>query len=108
MSENNYSRQYNLEFRKRPDESQVGKLLRGAIDTHVHCSPDLPPMRHNAFEIALDAREAGLSGIVFKTPFLLSLTLTALGGRGLIHPRGFHPNQISGRPCTLASGRSLS
>lgn len=78
MSENNYSRQYNLEFRKRPDDSQVGRILRGSIDMHVHCSPDLPPMRHNAVEIALDAREAGLRGIVFKTPVYPSVPLVSL------------------------------
>jgi len=78
MPENKYSHEYNLEFRKRPDDSQVGKILRGSIDMHVHCFPDLPPMRHNAFEIALDAREAGLRGIVFKTPFYSSVALASL------------------------------
>ena len=78
MSENNYSREYSLDFRKRSDDSPAGRILRGSIDMHVHCSPDIIPMRQNAVEVALEAREAGLRGIVFKTPFYPAVPLASL------------------------------
>jgi len=51
---------------KRVDNSQIGKLLRGSIDMHIHCGPDIVPRRQDALETALAAREMGLRGIVLK------------------------------------------
>jgi hypothetical protein len=58
--------EYCVGYHEKVDDSPVGKLLRGAIDTHLHFSPDSMPRRFNAFESALRAREAGLRGIVIK------------------------------------------
>jgi len=66
MEETYHAREYNLVVRAKMDDSPIGKLLRGAIDTHVHFGPDLLPRRFNAVETMLNAREAGLRGIVLK------------------------------------------
>lgn len=62
MAEVHHAREYSLEFRGSMDNSPIGKMLRGAIDMHVHFSPE-PSLgrRYNALEIALNAREAGLT-----------------------------------------------
>jgi len=59
--------EYYLEFHKAIDDSQIGKLLQGSIDTHVHFAPQ-PGLsrRYNAIETVLIAREAGIRGIVLK------------------------------------------
>lgn len=54
--------EYCVEHHEKVDDSPVGKLLRGAIDSHLHFSPDSMPRRYNALESALKAQEAGLRG----------------------------------------------
>lgn len=66
MAEFDYPREYRLELRPRTDDSPIGRLLRGALDTHIHFAPDMMPRRFNALETALIAREAGLRGIILK------------------------------------------
>ncbi len=62
-----YTQRYNLEFSERADDSKFGKLVKGAIDMHVHFAPEPGVSRHkNALESALTARELGLGGIVLK------------------------------------------
>ena len=78
MSENDYSREYNLEFRKEPDDSQAGRILSGSIDMHVHCKPDLLPRRQNAVAEVMMAREMGLRGLVFKNPCYSTMPLVDL------------------------------
>lgn len=47
--------------------NQIDEILRGSIDMHVHFIPECDvTRRYNAYEIALQAREAGLRGIVLK------------------------------------------
>ncbi|MCH8864215.1 MAG: hypothetical protein IIB13_02465 [Chloroflexi bacterium] len=58
--------EYCVEHHEKVDDSPVGKLLKGAIDSHLHFSPDSMPRRYNALESALKAQEAGLRGIVIK------------------------------------------
>ncbi len=55
-----------LQFRHGIDDSPAGRALRGAIDFHVHFGPDTSPRRFNAIETALNARDAGMGGIVIK------------------------------------------
>lgn len=78
MSENDYSREYNLGFHKEPDDSLAGRILRGSIDMHVHCQPDLLPRRQNAVAEVMMAREMGLRGLVFKNPCYPTMPLADL------------------------------
>lgn len=67
MNNTGYANKYNLEFTERVDDSKIGKLVRGAIDMHVHFAPEPGVSRHkNALETVLTARELGLGGIVLK------------------------------------------
>jgi hypothetical protein len=58
---------YSLQFEQKQDTSVAGRLLRGAIDLHLHFDPE-PWMtrRFDALETALHARENGLGGLVLK------------------------------------------
>jgi hypothetical protein len=44
-------------------------LLRGAVDTHIHSSPDLVPRKLDDFELARQARDLGMHAIVLKNHF---------------------------------------
>jgi hypothetical protein len=46
------------------------RLLEGAVDTHVHSSPDLVPRKLDDFEVARQARERGMVAVVLKNHFL--------------------------------------
>lgn len=52
--------------------ADVAQLLRGAIETHVHSAPDVVPRRLDDFELAQQAREAGLRAIVLKSHHTLT------------------------------------
>lgn len=39
MKDTNNNEEYSLTFQKAVDDSTIGKLLRGSIDTHVHFAP---------------------------------------------------------------------
>ena len=41
-------------------------LLKGAIDMHVHVAPDVMPRRSDFLDIAKEALDAGMKGLVFK------------------------------------------
>jgi hypothetical protein len=43
------------------------ELLRGAVDIHIHHGPDLYPRIQDAFELAQDAKAAGMRGVCLKT-----------------------------------------
>jgi len=55
-----------LDFTTKIDHSPSGEVLRGSIDFHLHFGPDTSPRRFDVIETALNAREAGLRGIVLK------------------------------------------
>lgn len=42
------------------------ELLQGAIDLHVHASPDVVDRRQTAAEVAADAAAAGMAGVLIK------------------------------------------
>jgi hypothetical protein len=50
------------------------KLLKGAIDIHVHAGPHIfsSPRRVDPFQAAIEAREAGMQAIVFMDVFEMS------------------------------------
>lgn len=45
---------------------KIETLLQGAYDIHVHCTPDVIPRAQDPLELANDASQAGLAGIVLK------------------------------------------
>jgi len=79
MNGDTYIHSYNLEFSERTDDSIVGKLVKGAIDMHVHFAPEPGVSRHkNALESVLTARELGLGGIVLKNRLYQTAPLASL------------------------------
>ena len=79
MNNISYANKYNLEFSERADDSKIGKLVRGAIDMHVHFAPEPGVSRHkNALESALTARALGLGGIVLKNRLYQTAPLAEL------------------------------
>ncbi len=52
--------------------------LDGAIDFHVHSSPDSMPRYGSTIQIAQEAKEAGMRGIVFKDHFIPSFVKAQL------------------------------
>jgi hypothetical protein len=47
----------------------MAALLAGAVDTHVHSAPDLVERKLDDFEVARQARDAGMAAIVLKNHF---------------------------------------
>jgi hypothetical protein len=41
-------------------------LLKGAVDIHVHCTPDVVPRSQDVFDLARSARQAGMAGLLLK------------------------------------------
>ena len=54
------------------------RLLEGAVDTHVHSSPDLVPRKLDDFEVARQARDRGMAAVVLKNHFLSTALRAAL------------------------------
>ncbi|MBI2322844.1 MAG: hypothetical protein HYU88_12340 [Chloroflexi bacterium] len=52
--------------------ADIAQLLRGAVETHVHSSPDVVPRRLDDFELARQAEEAGLRAVVLKSHHTLT------------------------------------
>lgn len=50
----------------------TSNLLRGAIDIHIHTAPDVFPRSVNDYEAAVQAKAAGMSGIVIKNHFTMT------------------------------------
>ncbi len=80
-------------------------ILRGAIDTHVHSSPDVLPRRQSDREVVADADAAGMAAIVLKnhtSPTAAraaiageSVRTAVLGGIVLNHPcGGLNPHAV--------------
>lgn len=79
MNDVNCGRDYSFVFRERTDDSQVGRILRGSIDMHVHFDPEPGAFRRkNALETALAAQEMGLRGIVLKNHNYMTAPLASL------------------------------
>lgn len=57
---------------------EARRLLEGAVDTHVHSSPDLVPRKLDDFEVARQARERGMAAVVLKNHFLSTALRAAL------------------------------
>jgi hypothetical protein len=74
-------------------------LLQGAIDMHVHVSPDITPRRVDFVDVAREAHEAGMKGLVYKDQNMLTIDrahavnlmfpdFQSFGGLVLNHPVG--------------------
>jgi len=48
---------------------EARQLLEGAVDTHVHSSPDLVERKLDDFELVRQARDRGMAGVVLKNHF---------------------------------------
>ncbi len=53
-------------------EERVRKLLEGAIDVHIHSAPDIFPRIMNDIELALSAKQEGMSAILIKNHVALT------------------------------------
>jgi len=79
--EHEYRPEYHFCFQPSPDTSTIGRMLRGAIECHVHFAPDIMPRRFNALETVLLAREAGLRAVVLKNHSYPTANLATLVGQ---------------------------
>jgi hypothetical protein len=71
-----YERKKQME---REHQEEIRELLEGGIDLHLHTSPDIFPRRLNDIEAAVQAKEAGLQGIVLKNHFFPTVERAILG-----------------------------
>jgi len=79
MNSDTYIQSYNFNFSERTDDSIIGKLVKGAIDMHVHFAPEPGVSRHkNALESVLTARDLGLGGIVLKNRLYQTAPIASL------------------------------
>ena len=67
------------------NSANVESLIKGAIDMHVHSSPDVVPRLMSDIELARSAKEAGMSGVLIKchqtpTAARAALAMEAVGG----------------------------
>jgi hypothetical protein len=58
-------------------------LLRGAVDSHVHCAPHINPRTATVFDAVRDAAAAGLAGLGIMDVFANTSGLAALAMREL-------------------------
>src|SRR6185295_9555018 len=70
---------------ERPRELPFAHLLRGAVDSHVHCAPHINARTATVFEAVRDAAAAGLSGLGIMDVFANTSGLAALAMRELSH-----------------------
>ena len=51
-------------------------LMKGSIDIHIHIGPDpLRRRRVTAYEAAIQARDAGMRGIILKSHHYINLSI---------------------------------
>src|SRR2546430_1981516 len=48
---------------------EARRLLEGAVDTHIHSSPDLVARKLDDYDVARQARERGMAAVVLKNHF---------------------------------------
>lgn len=92
------------------------EILKGAIDMHVHCNPDIVKRPQDEYEICAQALEVGYKGIVVKqatfynagTSAALSHTISGLEiGTGIVLNHwvgGLNPEAVS---CAIALGAKI-
>ena len=70
-------------------EQLVNSLLEGAIDMHIHSSPDAAPRKMSDLEVAQAYKEAGLKGVLFKCHVTPTAARAALVGQAVGNFRTF-------------------
>jgi len=56
---------------------ETAEIIKGAIDIHIHIGPDpIRRRRLTAYEAAMQAREAGMRGIVLKSHYYITTPVT--------------------------------
>ena len=58
---------------------EVKEVLYGGVDLHVHTSPDIFPRKLDDIEAAIQAKEAGLRGVVLKNHFFPTAERALIG-----------------------------
>ncbi|MGE5326849.1 MAG: DUF6282 family protein [Deltaproteobacteria bacterium] len=48
----------------------VAQTLKGSVDIHVHCDPDVLPRSLDALEVAKEARAAGMRAVIYKNHYV--------------------------------------
>ncbi len=56
----------------------VREFIKGAYDLHVHSSPDIVPRKKNDIELAREAKDAGMRGILIKNHYVETSSRAAL------------------------------
>lgn len=64
-----------------PLVNEIDELLRGSIDLHIHCGPVAGEYRHDAFELAEQARNAGMRAVVYKDSGYLTAPIAEMINR---------------------------
>ena len=64
---------------ERLNREEIKGLLKGGIDLHLHTSPDIFPRKLDDIEAAVQAKEAGLRGVVLKNHFFPTVERAILG-----------------------------
>lgn len=62
------------------DEIVLDELMNGAIDMHVHSSPDITPRKLSDIQVARSATEAGLAGVMLKCHYGSTAARASLAG----------------------------
>lgn len=76
-----------------------GQDLRGVVDIHAHCSPDVMPRSIDGIELAKLAQKHGMRAIVLKNHYEPTVTLAFLAGKaapGLVVFGGIALNRAVG------------
>jgi hypothetical protein len=60
-------------------KEEIRGLLEGGVDLHLHTSPDIFPRKLDDIEATVQAKEAGLKGIVLKNHFFPTVDRALLG-----------------------------
>lgn len=63
---------------KKGSATKAEKLITGAIDMHIHTNPDLFPRLFSDIEMAREAKNTGMGGIVIKNHFTTTADRAAL------------------------------
>lgn len=56
----------------------AARLCQGAVDTHIHCLPDIIPRKMDAIDVAKEAKQAGMKGVVLKSHYTITANLASL------------------------------
>ncbi|MEN6567435.1 MAG: DUF6282 family protein [Veillonellales bacterium] len=93
-------------------DTVLDELVAGAVDMHVHSSPDVVPRKLTDIGVALQAKQAGLAGVLLKGHYCATASRAALVRESVPGIRvygGVVLNQAVGglNPCAVATEVAL-